>query len=43
MLYKIYYFEERRIREEGEKGNKTRQYRRRKVSGALAKGRRKEK
>jgi hypothetical protein len=45
MLRKIRYFEGRRIREEKEeveKGEKTRRYRRRKVGDTLAKGRRRE-
>jgi hypothetical protein len=42
MLRKIYYSEGRRIREEGEKGKKTRRYRRRRAGGASAKGKRRE-
>jgi hypothetical protein len=41
MLRKIYYSGGRRIKG-GEEGEKTRRYRRRRVSGASAKGRRRE-
>jgi hypothetical protein len=42
MLRKIRYSEGRRIRGGEEKGEKTRRYRRRRVGGASAKGRRRE-
>jgi hypothetical protein len=42
MPRKIYYSEGRRIRGEGEEGEKTRRYRRRKASGTSAKERRRD-
>jgi hypothetical protein len=42
MLRKICYSEGRRIEGGGEKGEKTRRYRRRRAGGALAKGRRRD-
>jgi hypothetical protein len=42
MLRKIRYSGERRIKGGEEKGEKTRRYRRRRVDGALAKGKRRE-
>jgi hypothetical protein len=42
MLRKIYYSEGRRIKGKKEKEKKTRRYRRRRVGGILAKGKRRE-